>query len=121
MTKIYSCYIPVTLLLQCLKLNVSLAWQGVSEKWPKITKKSPKKAQNLKKIKKARKSTENPKKAPKKPKKPKKAQNFKIAEKAPKKAQNFKIAKKARIFWVIQFRIVQNELWYTWAFFLLRQ
>ena len=44
----------------------------------------------------------------------------KIAEKAKKKskkAQNFKITKKTRIFWVIQFRIVQNELWYTWAFF----
>ena len=28
MTQIYSCYITATLLLQCLKLNVSLAWQG---------------------------------------------------------------------------------------------
>ena len=41
----------------------------VSEKWPKIAKKSQKKAQNLKKTEKA-------------PKKPKKDQNFKIAKKA---------------------------------------
>ena len=42
-----------------------------------------------------------------------------VSEKWPKIAE--KSPKKPEFFWVIQFRIVQNELWYTWAFFLLRQ
>ena len=45
----------------------------------------------------------------------------KKARKRPKIKKKRKSRKKPEFFWVIQFRIVRNELWYTWAFFLLRQ
>ena len=67
-------------------------------------------------IKKPQKSLKKPQKAKKRPKifkKPKKARNFKIAKKAQKSP------KKPEFFWVIQFRIVQNELWCTWGFFFI--
>ena len=41
----------------------------------------------------------------------------KKAQKSPKFKNRQKGPKKPGFFWVIQFRIVQNELWYTWAFF----
>ena len=66
----------------------------VSENWPKIAQKSPKNAQNLKK----------------KPKKPLKKPEILKKPKSPKMPE---------FFWVIQFRIVQNELWCKWAFFFI--
>ena len=53
------------------------------------------------------------------PKSQKKAQNLKKNRKSPKFQNSQKSPKKPEFFWVIQFRIVQNELWCTWAFFFI--
>ena len=78
--------------------------------------KSLKKPQKAKKRPKFLKKPKKPEKAPKKSEK-----SLKKAEKSPKFQNSQKSPKKPEFFWVIQFRIVQNELWCTWAFFVLRQ